>query len=158
LTAALQVGLKAAPSGVLSNGTSLTFGTTIAGQSSYLTFAATAGQSASLALTGLSLAPNSVTSVTVTVSKPDGTSLTLYQPGVNQDVNLQKNGVYANEVIYKIVSGIPKPVNDEAVLVSQASTNAPRKAIPFPNPRISMKVGGCTSSAKVRKPMARNAE
>jgi hypothetical protein len=73
VTAALQVTLKPGASGTLSNGTSLTFGTTTAGQNSYLTFAGTAGQSVSLALTGLSLTPSSVASVRVTVSKPDGT-------------------------------------------------------------------------------------
>jgi hypothetical protein len=75
-TANIQVTLQPAATGTLpANGASTNFGTTTAGQDAYLTFAGTAGQSVSLALTGLSLTPSSISSATVTVKKPDGTSL-----------------------------------------------------------------------------------
>ena len=76
-TANIQVTLQPAATGTLpANGVSTNFGTTAPGQDAYLTFAGTVGQSVSLALTGMSLTPSSISSATVTVKKPDGTLLT----------------------------------------------------------------------------------
>lgn len=76
-TATLQFALQPNASGTLPlDGTAVQISTQAAGQNAYLSFSATVGQTFSLALTGLTLAPSSVSSVAITVSNPDGSSLT----------------------------------------------------------------------------------
>lgn len=75
-TASLQFALQPnASATLLPDGTPVQISTQAAGQNAYLSFSASAGQTFSLALTGLTLTPTSISSVTVTISKPDGSSL-----------------------------------------------------------------------------------
>jgi YD repeat-containing protein len=76
-TATLQLALQPNASGALPpDGTPIQLATQAVGQNAYLSFSATAGQTFSLALTSLTLAPPSVSSVTIGISNPDGSSLT----------------------------------------------------------------------------------
>ena len=69
--------LQPAATGTLpTNGASVNFGTSTPGQTAYINFTATAGQTLSLALTSLVDSPSSVNSVAVKIANPDGTSFT----------------------------------------------------------------------------------
>jgi hypothetical protein len=76
-TATLQITLASGLSATLpvDGSTSALHATTVQGQNGYFTFAGTAGQNLGLALTNLALTPSSVTSVSVSVDRPDGASL-----------------------------------------------------------------------------------
>jgi YD repeat-containing protein len=101
-SASLQVTLQPAPTGALpTNGTSVNFGTSTPGQTAYINFAATSGQTFSLALTGLVTSPSSVTSIAVQIKNPDGSSFTsttcgTYWPGCEIRLqNLPQTGTYS---------------------------------------------------------------
>jgi YD repeat-containing protein len=71
-TASLNLTLAPAASGALTLGVPAQFGTSSAGQNITLTFAATTGQSVSVALSNVTLTPVGASSMTVNVYKPDG--------------------------------------------------------------------------------------
>jgi trimeric autotransporter adhesin len=80
-TATMQATLEPQTGGALSttsSGSGSAFTTPAPSQNAYFTFTATAGESLSLALSGLSLTPSSVTSAYVSVTGPGSYSTSLY--------------------------------------------------------------------------------
>jgi large repetitive protein len=80
-TASVQATLELQTGGtVLTSGTTTSYTTPAPGQNAYLTFAGTAGQDLGIALTGLTLTPNSQqTYAWVYIYEPNGTTLLTYQ-------------------------------------------------------------------------------
>jgi large repetitive protein len=102
-TSTLQVTLEPQNGGPLSttsSGSGSTFTTPAPGQNSYFTFTATAGQDLSLALTGISFTPSSVTYATVSITGP-GYSSTTYCYSASPSSceiplrNLPQTGIYS---------------------------------------------------------------
>lgn len=101
VTTTMTVEVEPEYTGTITNGTAKVVSTTWPGETATLTFSGTAGQNLGLGFTGWSFNPSSVTSTTVTVHEPSGSTLTSVtcstaNPGCELNLpNLPASGTYS---------------------------------------------------------------